>query len=85
MWEAFQVCKVLELKEQRASFKADPEDILLDLTPACAARVLGFAFLYSPSDYGRKTLAAEILKCNDKMDDHELLGGLAHLYVYDLI
>ena len=85
LWRAFQVCKVPESKEQWASFKVDPEGIFLDLTPACAARFLGFAPLFSSSDYGRDALAAEILKCNDEMDDHELLGRLAYLYVYCLI
>ena len=54
--------------------------ILLDLTLTCAAQVLGYPLLYSPSDHGRNTLAAEILKCNDSKNGHELLGGLAHVY-----
>ena len=105
LWRAFQVCKVLESKEQWVLFQVyeapEPteqlvlsesdlahtrsESILLELTPACAARVLGFALLYSPSERGRDTLAAEILECNDSKNNHELLGGLAHLYVYGLI
>ena len=82
MRRAFQVCKDLESKEQWVLFKANSGGILLDLTPACAARVLGFALLYFPSDNEQNTLTAEILKCND---DHELLSGLAYLYVYGLI
>ena len=46
-------------------FKADPEGILLDLTPACTARVLGFALLHPPSYNGWNTLAVESLKRND--------------------
>ena len=87
---AFEVCKSLELEERWILPESDlahtrSESILLDLTPTCAARVLGFALLYSPSDNGRDTLAAEILECNDSENDHELLSGLAHLYVYGLI
>lgn len=47
--------------------------------------MFGYPLLYSPSDHGRNTLAAEILKCNDSKNGHELLGGLAHVYVYGLI
>lgn len=56
--------------------------ILLGFTAACASRVLGFALLYSPSVGGSEALAAEILGCNR---DHDLLAGLAHIYVYGLI
>jgi len=85
--KAFQVCKILESKERWTLFHDDPahnesEEILLDIPPVCAGRVLGFALLYSPSDDGRDNLAAEILGCNG---DDELLGGLAHLYVYGFI
>ena len=84
MWRAFQVCKTLEPKEQWVLSESDlahtrSKGILLDLTPICTARVLGFALLHSPSDHGRDTLAAEILKCDDSKNSHELLGGLAHL------
>jgi len=87
---AFQVCKTLESEERWVSPESGlahtrSEGILLGLTPACAARVLGFALLHSPSDNGRDNLAAEILKCNESENDNELLGGLAHLYVYGLI
>jgi len=90
LWRAFQVCKTLESKEQWVLSESDlahtrSEGILLDLTPACAARVLGFALLYSPSDHGRNTLAADILKGNDNENGHELLSGLAYLYVYGFI
>ena len=60
----------------------DPRTSCWGFTPACAGRVLGFALLYSPSDRGREALTAEILRCGD---DHGLLAGLAHLYVYGLI
>ena len=90
LWRAFHICKALESKEQWVLFRTNlthdsSEGILLDLTPACAARVLGFALLYSPSDHGQNTLATEILTCSDSKNDDELLGGLAHLYVYGLI
>jgi len=77
---AFQVCKNFESKGQSLVFR--PDDILLDFTPVCASRVLGFALLCSSSDRGRDNLATEILNCND---DHVLLTELAHLYVYGLI
>ena len=89
--KAFRVCSALESKERWVSFRADlvhtrsEGRVSRDLTPTCAARVLGFALLYSPSDRGRNNLAAEILKCDDGENDHELLGWLAHLYVYGLI
>jgi hypothetical protein len=82
---AFQVCKTLESKQQWPPSCADltqSEDILLDLTPARASGVLGFALLYSPSNSGRDNLAEEILGCND---DYEQLAGLAHLYLYGFI
>ena len=87
---AFEVCKALESENRWVSPESNlaharSEDILLCLTPTCAARVLGFALLHSPSDNGRDNLAAEILKCNESENDNELLGGLAHLYVYGLI
>jgi len=87
LFKAFEVCKTIEAIEQWTVFHDDlahnrSEEILLDLTPVCAGRVLGFALLYSPSDKGRDNLAAEILGCNK---DHKLLAGLAHLYVYGLI
>ena len=90
LWRAFQVCKTLESKEKWISSGSDlahtrSEGIPLDLTPTCAARVLGFALLYSPSDHGRDALAAEILECSDSENDHELLSELAHIYVYGLI
>ena len=86
-WKAFQACETLESTERWLVFYVDlahprPEDILLGFTPACAGRVLGFAFLYSPSDGGREALTAEIL---GRDGDHELLAGLAHLCVYGLI
>ena len=65
--------------------QADPEGILLDSTPACAAQVLGFALLHPPLNNGRDNLAAEILECNDSTNNHELLSGLAYLHVYGLI
>lgn len=58
------------------------EDLLLGFTVACASRVLGFALLYSSSVGGSEALAAEILGCNG---DHDLLAGLAHIYVHGLI
>ena len=74
------------LSESDLAHMPDPKVlILLDLTLTCAAQVLGYPLLYSPSDHGRNTLAAEILKCNDSKNGHELLGGLAHVYVYGLI
>ena len=84
---AYQVCKALEPIKQWTLFHDDlahnrSEEILLNLTPVIVARVLGFFLLYCPSDSGRVNLAAEILGCDD---DHELLAGLAHLYVYGLI
>ena len=87
---AFQVCKTLESEERWVLPESDlahtrSEGIPLDLTPTCAARVLGFALLYPPSDHGRDRLAAEILECSDSKNDHELLSELAHLYVYGLI
>jgi len=90
LWRAFQVCKTLESKERWVLSESDlahtrSEGIPLDLTPTCAARVLGFALLYSPSDHGRDTLAAEILGCGDSENEHELLSELAHLYVYGFI
>ena len=91
LWRAFQVCKTLESKEQWVSSGSDlahtrSEGVPLDLTPTCAARVLGFALLHSQaSDHGRNTLATEILECDDSENDHELLSRLAHSYVYGLI
>jgi len=87
LWDAFQICKSLEPREQWLLYHGElahprSENVLLDLTPACAGRVLGFALLYSPSRGGRDALAAEIIGCNG---DDELLAGLAHLYVYGLI
>lgn len=87
LWKAFQVCKSLESREKWLLFHTELaylrlEKILLGFTPACASRVLGFALMYSPSGGGREALATEILGCND---NHELLAGLAHLYVYGLI
>ena len=89
-WLLFQVYGALESEAKLVLSDSDlshtrSESILFELTPACAARVLGFSLLYSPSYHGRNNLAAEILKCNDSENDHELLGGLAHLYVYGLI
>ena len=90
LWRAFQVCKTLESGELWVLSESNlvhtgPEGIPLDLTPTCAARVLGSALLYSPSDHGRDALAAEILECSDSENDHELLSELAHFYVYGLI
>jgi len=87
---ASQVGKAPESKEGRVLSESDlahtrSKSIPLDLTPTCAARVLGFALLYSPSGHGRDTLAAEILGCGDSENDHELLSELAHWYVYGLI
>ena len=86
MQEAFQVCKALE-SEARWLVSPDDlhsgsEDILSDLTPTCAGRALGFGLLYSPSNGGRDALATDILERNG---DHELLAGLAHLYVFGFI
>jgi hypothetical protein len=87
LWKAYQVCKDLESSDHWRLFDTElghprSADILLDLTPARASGVLGFALLYSPSASGRNNLAEEILGCND---DHEQLAGLAHLYLYGLI
>ena len=87
---AFQVCKTLESEERWVSPESNlahtrSEGIPLALTPTCAARVLGFALLHSPSDNGRDNLAAEILRCNESENDREPLGVLAHLYVQGLI
>ena len=81
---AYQVCKTLEAEEQQPLPNADhrPEGISPNLPPGCAARVLGFALLYPPSEAGRDNLATEILGCNN---DCELLTGLASLYVFGLI
>ena len=81
---AFRVCKSLELEQQWTLSGDDPgfERILLDLSPTCAARVLGFSLLHPPSDAGQDNLAAEILACDN---DRERLARLAHLYVFGFI
>ena len=52
------------------------EDILADMPPIVAARVLGYAMRYTPNDCGRDALVHDILACEK---NPELLGGLAHL------
>ena len=86
-WKAFRARKTLESTERWLVSHVDlahprPEEILPGFTEACAGRMLGFALLYSPSDGGQEALTGEILRCGD---DHGLLAGLAHLYVYGLI
>jgi len=81
---AFLVCETLESEERWPPLCPDDgrEPTLPALSPTRAARVLGFALLYPPSDAGRDNLTAEILGCNE---DRELLAGLARLYAFGFI
>jgi len=82
--KVFQVCKTLESEEQLPLPHVDNkcECSWPHLSPTRAARVLGFALLYPPSDTGRDNLVAGILGCNG---DRELLVGLARLYAFGFI
>ncbi|KAK0209755.1 hypothetical protein IW262DRAFT_1498226 [Armillaria fumosa] len=58
------------------------EAAMFRFSPEVAARVLGYALIYSPSVEGRATLVREILGCNH---NGEFLAGLAYLYVMGMI
>ncbi|KXN89744.1 hypothetical protein AN958_05284 [Leucoagaricus sp. SymC.cos] len=86
-WRAYDVCLALQSLQEWKIFKSDLEKpiskpILLDMNPPLVARVLGHALVLAPNENGRDALTREILGCNG---DHELLAGLAHLYVKGLI
>lgn len=83
---AFEVCKALEKKDHWSKFEAElkhpkSHNILHNLTPVVAGRVLGYGLLYLPSDGGKNFLAMDILACKDNED----LAVLAHLFVCALL
>jgi len=85
--KAYDTCRSLEESESWNIFAADllkvySEEIMRDMTPTVAGRVLGYGLLLAPSEDGRAALVRDINGCED---DPELLGGLAHLYVFGLI
>ncbi|KAI0086880.1 hypothetical protein BDY19DRAFT_957076 [Irpex rosettiformis] len=57
------------------------EEVRMDMPPAIAARVLGYAIRVAPNDSGRNALVSDILACGKSP---ELLAGVAHFYVYGL-
>ncbi|KAI0712653.1 hypothetical protein C8Q76DRAFT_491403 [Earliella scabrosa] len=69
-WDSFQVVE-------------DPfEEIMADMPPVVAARVLGHGLHFAPNGDGRNALVRDILACEQKQP---WLATLAHLYVYGLI
>jgi len=84
---AYDACLLLEQSESWNIFTTDlqkdySESILKGMIPRVAARVLGYGLRFAPSETGRGALVRDIDGCDR---DPELLGGLAHLYVYGLI
>lgn len=79
---AFNSCRRLEAADRWATFSHDLEEIMLHTNPQVAARTLGYALVFAPSDVGRDCVAREVNACHD---DPEILAGLAHLYMYGLI
>ncbi len=57
------------------------EELTTDMSPAIAARVLGYAMRFAPNDIARDALIQDILVCEQHPG---LLAGLAHLYLYGL-
>ncbi|KAK0440114.1 hypothetical protein EV421DRAFT_808374 [Armillaria borealis] len=55
---------------------------MFKFSPGVAARVLGYALIYSPSIKGKACLAEEISSCDG---DNELLAGLSYLYIMAMI
>ncbi|PBK69396.1 hypothetical protein ARMSODRAFT_1018811 [Armillaria solidipes] len=55
---------------------------MFKFSPGVAARVLGYALIYSPSTKGKACLAEEISSCDG---DNELLAGLSYLYIMAMI
>ena len=85
--KAYDTCRSLEESESWNIFAADllkvySEEIMRDMTPTVAGRVLGYGLLFAPSEDGRTALVRDINGCER---DPELLGGLAHLYVFGLM
>jgi hypothetical protein len=84
---AYDACRLLEQSEGWNIFTADlkkkySEPIMKDMTPRVAGRVLGYGLLFAPNEGGRAALVRDINGCER---DPELLGGLAHLYVFGLM
>ncbi|KAJ3563705.1 hypothetical protein NP233_g8768 [Leucocoprinus birnbaumii] len=87
LFNAYEQCLSLERRESWSLFLAELDKqyshgILQGMSPRTAGRVLGYALRLAPSVAGRDALEREINICGG---DFELLGGLAHLYVYGLI
>jgi hypothetical protein len=84
---AYDTCRWLEQSQGWNMFTQDltksySETIMKDMMPCVAGRILGYSLLFAPNEDGRAALVQDINACEH---DPELLGGLAHLYVFGLM